>query len=107
MKHYVLAFCRPQYERWMHITGNTPVTSTWVQHHSQLLAADGISIVELPDWNLSSHLGHAIPRPTIVSIEQQVMGMEHLGRLAMRTVVYSMDRLEQLHRTSTTNINSL
>ena len=98
MKHYVLAFCRPQYERWMHITGNTPVTSTWVQHHRQLLGADGVSIVELPDWNLSSHLGHAIPRPTLVSIEQQVMGMEQLGRLAMRTVVYSMDRLELLHR---------
>lgn len=98
MKHYVLAFCRPQYEHWMHITGNTPVTSTWVQHHSQLMGLDGVSIVELPDWNLSSRSGHAIPRPVLVSIEQQIIGMERLGRLAMRTVVYSMDKLEMLHR---------
>ena len=62
------------------------------------MGLDGVSIVELPDWNLSSHLGHAIPRPELVEIEQQIIGMERLGRLAMRTVVYSMDKLEMLHR---------
>lgn len=98
MKHYVLAFCRPQYEHWMHITGNTPVTSTWVQTASQLHGLDGVSLVALPDWDLSSHLGHAIPRPVLVEIEHQVIGMQRLGRIAVYTMVYSLDRLELLHR---------
>ncbi len=34
----------------------------------------------------------------IAGLEQQVIGMQQLGRLAMRTGVYSMDRLELLHR---------
>ncbi len=91
----------------MHITGNTTVTSIWVQHVDQLRGIRDISIVELPDWNLISHFGHAIPRPELVAIEQQVRGMQQLGRLAMRTVVYSIDRLELPHRTTTININSL
>lgn len=98
MRHYVLAFCRPQYEHWLLLTGNTPANSTWVQHADQLRGLDGISLVALPDWDLSSHLGHAIPRPDIVDIEKQVIGMQRLGRLAVYTVVYSLDRLELLYR---------
>lgn len=98
MKHYVLAFCRLQYEHWMCITGNTPVTSTWVQSASQLHGLEGVSLVALPDWDLSSHLGHAIPRPDIVDIEKQVIWMQRFGRLAVYTIVCSLDRLELLHR---------